>query len=520
MKANFLIACLLVSTSFLKAQEPQKTVKQDTIIPGNGNRDKQLGNIKEKKVALHSDKSGAGNEPKKSALIDTTLQNKYGDLLNDDREYNKKYSIARVAALASSGLLTTWAIDRYVLKADYAKIGTDTWRHNLKYGWEWDNDGFGINFVGHPYSGALSYNAARSNGYNYFASLGFAAGGSLMWEYFAETTRPSYNDIINTSLSGAFLGEVLYRLSSNVLDDRTRGRERVFREIAAGVIDPMRGINRLIQGKTFRITNKEVYEKEPLNISLYAGLHSINEGNTTPFEKGTNNVMFNAQFDYGNPFEIRKRKPFDFFRLRADFNFGVKKKFLDNLTGYGILFGKNSQIGKMAILAGAFQSYDYWDNSTFELGTIGLGGGVFSKLPVSSKSNLYTNIHLGIVPLAGNSTEVITDTATIRNYNFGGGLQGKFESTLNLGKYLDVSLIYYNYLIHTYYGTPGTNFIQIFKPRVTVQLYHALRIGFENYIYTNDQYLSGFPVLHRLQTEQKIFLLLYFEDRQRKGRYN
>ena len=116
--------------------------------------------------------------------------------------------------------------------------------------------------------------------------------------------------------------------------------------------------------------------------------------------------------------------------------------------------------------------------------------------------------------------EFITDTATIRNYNFGGGLQGKFESTLNLGKYLNVSLIYYNYLIHTYYGTPGTNFILIFKPRVTVQLYHALRIGFENYIYTNDQYLSGFSVLHRLQTEQKIFLLLYFEDRQRKGRYN
>ena len=77
---------------------------------------------------------------------------------------------------------------------------------------------------------------------------------------------------------------------------------------------------------------------------MYAGIHSINEGNTTPFEKGTNNVMFNAQFDYGNPFEIRKRKPFDFFRLRADFNFGVEKKFLDNLTGYGILYNNSVYI--------------------------------------------------------------------------------------------------------------------------------------------------------------------------------
>ncbi|MCX6237453.1 MAG: DUF3943 domain-containing protein [Bacteroidia bacterium] len=517
MRTVCFIALLLLSSTFLFAQVP---AKHDTIVPGKGSRGKQLEQIKEKKIALHSDKSGAGNEPKKSALIDTTFQNKYGDLLDDDPEYNKKYSIMHVTLGAMGGLLSTQLFDRFVLKADYARVGIDSWKNNIKYGWEWDNDRFGVNFVGHPYSGALSFSSARSNGYNYFASYCFAAGGSLMWEYFGETTRPSYNDIINTSISGAFLGEVLYRLSSNVLDDRTRGGDRVFREIAAGLIDPMRGINRLIQGKTFRITNKEVYEKEPLNISIYAGLHRINDEKNGPFGNGTNNVMFNAQFDYGNPFEIRKRKPFDFFRLRADLNFGVGRKLLDNVTGYGILFGKNSQLGKLAILAGGFQYYDYWDNSTFELGAIGFGGGVFSKLPISTTSNLYTNIHLAIIPLAGNSTEIVTDTATVRDYNFGGGLQAKFESTLNLGKYADLSLIYYNYLIHTYQGAPGTNFIQIIKPRITIQIHHALRVGFENYIYINDQYLRNYPTLHSMRTEQKIFLLLYFEDRQRKGQYN
>src|SRR5450759_4019345 len=39
--------------------------------------------------------------------------------------------------------------------------------------------------------------------------------------------------------------------------------------------NPMRGINRLLDGKSFRVTDKEVYEKEPLNISLYAGMHRI-----------------------------------------------------------------------------------------------------------------------------------------------------------------------------------------------------------------------------------------------------
>lgn len=520
MKAVILFVFLLLPSLFLNAQVQQVQAKPDMIVTGNGNREKQLEKIKDKKVKLHSDSAIAGNEPRESSLIDTTLQNKYGDLLDDDLEYNKKYSIMKAATAASGGLLFTWLFDRFVLKADYAHIGIDTWKYNLKYGWEWDNDKFGINFVGHPYSGALSFSAARSRGFNYFAALGFATGGSLMWEYFGENTRPSYNDVINTPISGAFLGEVLYRLSSNVLDDRTRGRERVFREIAAGIIDPMRGLNRLMEGKSFRITNKEVYEKEPLNVSLFTGVHRINDKNNGPFGNGSSSLIFNAQFDYGNPFEIRKRKPFDFFRLRADINFGLGNKFLDNITGYGILFGKNFQVGKMALLAGGFQYYDYWNNSTFELGTIGLGAGVFSKLSINKTNNLYTNIHLGFVPLAGNSTEIITDTATVRDYNFGGGLQGKFESTYNMGKYLNISLIYYNYLIRTYHGAPGYNFVQIFKPRITVQVYKALSVGFENYIYVNDQNLRDYPALHSVRTEQKVFLLLYLEDSQRKGRYN
>jgi len=520
MKVLFLISFLFLTSLLVNAQEPQGQGKPDKIVPGQGNRDDQIKNIKDKKVKLHSDSAIAGTQPRESALIDTTVQNKYGDLLNDDPEYNKKYSVIHAAVPALGGLFLTWLFDRYVLQADYARIGIDTWKHNLKYGWEWDNDAFGINFVGHPYSGALSYSSARSKGFNYFGSVGFAAGGSLMWEYFGETTRPSYNDLINTTMSGAFLGEVLYRLSSNVLDDRTRGRERVLREVAAGIIDPMRGLNRMMQGKTFRVTNKEVYQKEPLNISIYTGLHWINDKNAGLFGNGTSSVIFNAQFDYGNPFEIRQRKPFDFFRLRTELNFGLKNKFLDNVTGYGILFGKNSQHGKLAILLGGFQYYDYWNNSTFELGAVGLGAGLFSKLSINKTSNLYTNIHLGIIPLAGNSTEIITDTATVRNYNFGGGLQGKFESTYNMGKYLNVSLIYYNYLIRTYNGYKGYNFVQIFKPRVTVLLRKALSVGFENYVYINDQNLQNYPSLHNVRTEQKIFMLLYFEDPQRKGRYN
>ena len=515
MKTTYILAFLLLFAPMLYAQ---KTVKADTIKPAKGNIDKQLEQIKDRKTKLHD---SIGNEPKKSALVDTTVQNKYGDLLDDDPEYNKRSALWKPLLEVFAANAFVLSVDRYVFKYNYStEVGLNSWKHNLKTGWEWDNDRFGINFIGHPYSGSISYNAARSNGYNYYQSTAFSIGGSLMWEYFGENTLPSYNDIINTPINGAFLGEILYRLSSNILDDRTRGGERVIREIAAGIVNPKRAIDRLLQGKTFRHTNKEVYEKEPLNISLYTGIHRINDSTKGTFGKGTNSVMLNVQFDYGNPFELRSRKPFDFFKLRTELNFGVGRKFLDNITGYGILFGKNKQLGKMAILIGAFQYYDYWDNKTFELGTIGFGGGVFTKMPLSKTSNLYTNIHLAIIPFAGNSTRFGPDTSQFRDYNFGAGGEGKFESTLNLGKYLTASLIYYFYVVHTYVGVPGNNYIGIFKPRITVRVYKNLSIGFENYIYNNDRYLNNYPAIHLARTEQKIFLQLFFENSQRRGHYN
>jgi hypothetical protein len=523
MKTTCILIFFLLTFPFLNGQEvaPQtrkRVAPNDTIVPGKGTREEQIRKIDEVKVKKLSDSTG--NEPRKSALVDTTKQNKYGDLLDDDLEYNKKYPLWVPAVEVFGAVLLTWSLDRYVLNADYARIGFKSWNVNLSQGWEWDNDRFGVNFIGHPYSGTLSYNAGRSNGYNYYQSFCFAFGGSLMWEYFFENTRPSYNDIIYTPINGAFIGEILYRISSNILDDRTRGGTRVFREIAAGLIDPMRGFNRLIQGKTFRVTNKEVYEKEPINISLYAGARKIDETPYAVFGPGTYSGMINAQLDYGNPFELRKRKPFDFFKLRVDLNFNVGRKYLDNILGYAILFGRNKQVGKLALLIGGFQYYDYWDNNKFELGTIGFGGGIISKLPVGKTNNLYTSIHLALVPFGGNSTKFVIDTTQVRDYNYVAGLETKLETTFNLGKYATATLRYYFYWMRTYVGYNGNNFIQIVKPRITVRLYKNLSIGYESQLYYNDLYQRGLPAIHSIQTEQRIFLLFYLEDSQRRGQYN
>jgi len=456
----------------------------------------------------------------KMNFTDSTLYNKYGDLLNDDPVYNPRYPVWIPAARVLSANVFNWALARYFFKYDWAKVSTADWKNNLKKGPEWDVDGFGINFIGHPHTGSFYFNVARSNGYSYWQSLPFAIQGSLAWEYLGENTRPSWNDLINTPVSGMFLGEIFYRLSSNVLDDRTRGSQRAFREIVAGIINPTRALNRLTQGKMFRVTNKEVYQKQPLNITLSGGLHKVNDkvSNDNKFGTGSSNAMLNMQLDYGDPFETVRRKPFDLFRLRVELSYGTDRNLLDHVNGYGLLAGRNPKHDKL--LVGIFQHYDYWRNSIFQVASLGFGGALIARIPVARHSNIYSALHVGIIPFAGNNTQFGPDTSEIRKYNFGGGMQAKLEETFNLNKWATLGLTGFYYFIHTYNGLPGNSLVGIFKPSITVRLFKNLSIGMEHHIYRNDRFLKHSPNVHITRTEQKLFLQLFLEDEKRYGRYH
>ena len=74
-----------------------------------------------------------------------------------------------------------WLLDLYILDQDYARITLKSMRRNLKTGFVWDNDNFSINLLSHPYHGNLYFNSARSNGMNFWESIPFTFGVSLMW---------------------------------------------------------------------------------------------------------------------------------------------------------------------------------------------------------------------------------------------------------------------------------------------------------------------------------------------------
>lgn len=448
------------------------------------------------------------------------LHNRYGDLLNDDTAYNRRSPWYVVSGRVLASNVFNWALAKYVYKFDWPSSGPDDWKRNFREGPHWDADRFSINFIGHPHTGSYYYNVARSNGYGYWGSIPFAIQGSLTWEFLGENEQPSWNDMINTPVSGAFLGEIFYRVSSNILDDRTRGFERVLRELVAGAIDPTRALNRLTQGKMFRVTNREVYQKEPMNLTLAAGLHKVNNrpGEGNHFGTGASNFMFNGQLDYGDPFEVRRRKPFDVFRFRVELSYGADSNLLDNVNGYGLLAGRTKPSGRL--LFGLFQHYDYWrNNNIFELGSLGFGPGIISRIPVRRHSNLYSNVHLAVVPLAGNNTRYGPVSSEFRDYNFGGGLETKLEETFNLNQWASIGFTGYYYWVHTYSGIKGNSLVGVFRPNLTLRVFRNLSLGLEHHIYRNDRYTEN-GNLHLTRTEQKFFLQWFLENGGRKGRYH
>ena len=169
-------------------------------------------------------------------------------------------------------------ITRYIIHEDYAQITWSSIKNNFKTGFLWDNDKFNTNLFFHPYQGGLYYNCARSNGLNFWESAPYALFGSSIWELFLELQPPSTNDIISTTLGGMAMGEVSHRLSSLVLNGQARGWKRFGHEAIGLIINPVRGVNRLITGEAWRMGPRYVDQTAtvPFYFQFDAGYRVLN----------------------------------------------------------------------------------------------------------------------------------------------------------------------------------------------------------------------------------------------------
>lgn len=259
--------------------------------------------------------------------------------------------------------------DRYLLDLDYAHISGKTITDNFKYGWVWDNDDFIINQIGHPYQGSLYYSAARANGLNYWQSLPYCVMGSLTWEMFCESDPPAINDLITTPLGGAALGEITWRLSDMVLDDRTRGAQRFWRETLALCLNPVRGLNRLVSGDAWcqRSVHYDYYDHVEFPFHFSAGIGVRHLTNNFDYVNGSTNAQLSLGVAYGDEFSEEDVRPYDYFMFGMKMDLIGNQPFFERVNVLGRLWGNLHETKHgMEVQFGIYQHFNYYNSNPIE----------------------------------------------------------------------------------------------------------------------------------------------------------
>ncbi len=399
-----------------------------------------------------------------------------------------------LSALEVTGINAgVWACDRYVFKHDFSYISWKTWKANLRAGFAYDADSFFENFIAHPYHGSLYFSAARSHGLSFWESAPFALGGSLMWEMFGENTPPSINDAIMTTTGGIFLGETLYRLSSQVLDDSAGGGNRLWREVVAGIIDPIRGLNRVLSGDAWRVRAARGQTREPIHGNLAFSAKLVSESLDLSRLKSSPGLEFDMIYGESSK-DIESRSPMDLIILSGGLR-SFDKKVLFDFNAYGLWFGRqySDHRGRKHLL-GLFQHFDYLKNELTHMGGTSLTGGLISLFPLGKTFELNTSLQLG--PMAFGASNNRYTSIEQRDYNYGAGAVGKLDGWLTHPALGTLAISVDHFQVYTFRGAAlaadlSHDFFTVFKTSYTFPLRDHIRLRLEYAIYNRHLHFKG-----------------------------
>ncbi len=458
------------------------TTKQDSLIDSNSNPPKLIPLLS----TYTPDRDTILGLPKSTLNFDEN--NRLAGY--PDWEYENNYWIPLVGILGVNGIFAGW--NRFVTQKPYGYIDFWSIRDNFRHGWVWDDNDWGVNQIGHPYQGSLYYSMARYYGHGYLEGLAYTMFGSWQWEMFMEKEWAAINDLVTTTLGGPMVGEMLYRLSEKVLDDRSRGAERFFRELGAGLINPVLGLNRLIHAESWSKTATRRRTKTNNRISGIAFVGwRLGFSESKKDETGVASGKLRLNLAYGSPYLVKK--PFDYFLLELGFGLGKSEKeekgendnedeekektdVVINVKAHATLWNTRLSFFKNRTLFGITHNYDYIGSNLYKVGATSFGANLSAKYPLGQSGwGFLYNVELNAIAMGGASTEYYFHED--RDYNLGPG--AGFKTILIVGK-RDFAIFGFKidgYWIHTISGAEGDEFIGVGIAEVEKTIWKGLGVA-------------------------------------------
>jgi hypothetical protein len=359
----------------------------------------------------------------------------------------------------------TWFYNRHVQRAAWANVGTESWWANLRSGFAWDDDVFGVNQLAHPYHGSLYFNSARSSGYGFWGSTPFVVAGSLTWELFTENIRPSTNDLINTTLGGIALGEVSYRMYALLSSRRTPGRQ-----LGALVVSPISGAQALIhdpnRGRPFQ---------GPESNAALVTVGRRREAGSSPGVPDGNRLFVGLTFQYGSVFDQSARRPYDAFEFRLQLS-PNENVVLTHASVSGLLARRQlARSSSSHLLVGLFQHYDYDDLPLAKSGSQSLSGALLYRQRAGRRTHVDLGLHGELVPLGAVSSD--NGLVRRRDYDFGPGVGGRMSATLRRDGRELVRLDGRTIWMHSLYAAEADHMIATVRLAAAVPLGRMVSVG-------------------------------------------
>jgi hypothetical protein len=365
-------------------------------------------------------------------------------------------------------------------------------------GFAWDDNDFNVNHFRHPYHGNLYFNSARSNGFGYWNGVLYAGIGSYFWECCTETHVASTPDMVTTALGGAAVGEVLYRTSSMALDNTVGGSERVLREAVGAILNPPRGIARLLTARAWRTgTNPpDPADRVPerLEAFLQAGARHI--ARSSPSEGKSVLPFLWLDISAGDLFG-RQSRPFDYFRARVQFNPG-DTRLLGGIHIRGTLWGSQStrSVGGESRLL-IFQDMDYVNTRAYRYAAQSVTGAWLWRAPVTARVAIRADVEASLTVLGSVNSEFAAFAEIdgirerVRLYDFGFGPGAALELTLmrNGRRWIETGYkIRYLSTLNgsNVQGTGSRHLLQFVRLRVHQRVARQVGLGFDLDLFSQD----------------------------------
>lgn len=391
--------------------------------------------------------------------------------------------------------LLPWASNRYIRKAAFAKISLESVAANLKLSnWEWDDNKFFNNQISHPFQGALYFNSFRSCGYNFWQSVPAVLAGTYAWETIFETHLPAPNDLINTGLGGIVLGEMMHRLSSAILRKKAGKINASVRETTAFLINPIQGLNQLLDHKIGDKNGPEGGNNFPVNMVSDAGIRFIENKQIKGFSKIKREIFSRIQLQYGDPYS-QFREPFSNFSMVVEGGDSDSTK-LNTIQIEGCLYGKKiKKSNKVEKVFSISMNYDYFNNSRF----------VFSaqsfKAIVLSRINLHKNIQLQLKTAAGLTPLAAVPNAHMyygegRNYDYSSGINLQVGAGINFANKICYTLNCDGLGTITVNGYKSVHSFYSYSSQLRVQLFKNITLGMNSSNYFFNGNYTNFKNVH------------------------